>query len=71
MTDDVYRRALAAMPTPQQVWAQADTHGDDPAAEFRRMAFAAYTFDGLYAQTRGLLEALLAATEPRVAHING
>jgi hypothetical protein len=69
MTDDVYRRALADMPTSEQVAAEivakypgADTDG----GSYSAWVYAASRYHGLYLEARGLLEALLAATEPKM-----
>lgn len=73
MPDDVYRRALADMPAAPEVWAEAvrfAARGGAAGRDEARMAFAAVRFEGLYAQARGLLEALVAATDPPVASIN-
>jgi hypothetical protein len=54
-----YRRVLADLPTPAQVWAEASEIASGEAALY----YAANRFVGLYEQARGLLEALVAADD--------
>lgn len=55
-----HRRVLADLPAPDAVWAEAEARYKEMLAQG---SYAAARFAGLYAQTRGLLEALVAEAE--------